>query len=197
MGKPVRMQLLAQASHSAAADISVRDSLAEFVGTLRRNDLDGHNALKRAFVRDILEAKFALCPRGVGASSFRIFEAMQLGRAPVIIADDWSPPPGPDWNSFAIFVPERHLARVPSILRHLEPEWQTRGQRARAAWEAFYSPSRLGLTIVRQAGQLLAQRRSKNLNKLRAKAYVHGPRRASMLAARVRCKIKQITARRS
>ncbi len=38
-------------------------------------------------------------PRGIGASSVRIFEAMRAGRAPVIISDDWIVPPVGDWGS--------------------------------------------------------------------------------------------------
>jgi len=39
------------------------------------------------FVRNLLESYIALCPRGYGGSSFRFFEAMQLGVVPFLIGD--------------------------------------------------------------------------------------------------------------
>src|SRR5262249_18757251 len=47
-------------------------------------------------------SKYALCPRGAGASTIRIFEMMEAGIAPVIIADDWLVPLGPVWEEFAL-----------------------------------------------------------------------------------------------
>jgi hypothetical protein len=41
----------------------------------------------RAYVKMLLQSKLALAPRGYGGSSFRLFEAMQLGVAPVVIGD--------------------------------------------------------------------------------------------------------------
>lgn len=41
----------------------------------------------RAYVKLLLQSKLALAPRGYGGSSFRMFEAMQLGVAPVLIGD--------------------------------------------------------------------------------------------------------------
>ena len=40
-----------------------------------------------AFVRMVLQSYLALAPRGYGGSSFRLFEAMQLGVAPILIGD--------------------------------------------------------------------------------------------------------------
>src|SRR5262245_9046754 len=90
---PLRMRLVREAQRRGWSDVVVRDTSAAFLATLRSGDVAGHNALKELFVRRMLEAKFALCPRGNGPSSFRIFEAMQLGRAPVVLADEWTPPP--------------------------------------------------------------------------------------------------------
>lgn len=41
----------------------------------------------RFFVRKMLESYIALCPRGYGGSSFRFYEAMQLGITPFLIGD--------------------------------------------------------------------------------------------------------------
>jgi hypothetical protein len=61
---------------------------------------------KENYVKEILQSKFVLAPRGIGTASIRLFEIMQLGRVPVIISDDWVPPIGPAWNEFSIRVAE-------------------------------------------------------------------------------------------
>lgn len=45
------------------------------------------NVGTRAFVKAMMQSYLALAPRGYGGSSFRFFEAMQLGVAPVLIGD--------------------------------------------------------------------------------------------------------------
>lgn len=91
------------------------------------------------YAEDLLRSKFVLCPRGLGPSSFRVFEAMRLGRAPVIISDAWREPPFIDWPSFSLRVSEDRLADIPDLLRQHEPHWQTMGRASRAAWEANFS----------------------------------------------------------
>ena len=77
--------------------------LASFVGRLhtypirtkmvekiyKRKDIFIYDGNKGSsfFVRKILESYIALCPRGYGGSSFRFFEAMQLGVVPYLIGD--------------------------------------------------------------------------------------------------------------
>ena len=56
-----------------------------------------------------------LCPRGQGTSSIRLFEAMRMGIAPVIISDKWIGPKGPEWESFAVFVKEKDISRSARI----------------------------------------------------------------------------------
>jgi hypothetical protein len=146
--KPVRVEMLEHAKDQEWRDIAVIDTSAEFIATIRTGDLDGHESLKRFFVDMTVGARFALCPKGVGLSSYRIFEAMQCARAPVIIADGWSPPPGPRWDEFAVVIPENRVGRLPSMLAAIESEWSSRGRLAREAWEQFFSPTTLGVHVV-------------------------------------------------
>ena len=81
---------------------------------------------------------FVLAPRGLGSSSYRLFEAMRVGRPPVILSDRWIPPTGPDWNRFAVFVPEHRFREIPSILEARRPEAEEMGRRARAAWDEWF-----------------------------------------------------------
>lgn len=59
--------------------------------------IDGNRGSK-FFVRSTLQSHVALSPRGYGGSSFRTFEAMQLGVAPLIVGDR-------DTRPFRRFIP--------------------------------------------------------------------------------------------
>jgi hypothetical protein len=85
------------------------------------------------------QSKYALCPRGAGASSIRLFEAMQAGVAPVIISDAWIPALGPIWNEFAIFIPERKTSKIYEVVKSHESEFAERGRLAAAAYARWFS----------------------------------------------------------
>src|SRR5690606_37091602 len=88
---------------------------------------------------DVMRAsKFVLCPLGLGPSSLRLFEALRMGRAPVILADDWAPVLGPDWSAISIQVPERAVADLPALLEGRESEAPAMGRAARDAWELWF-----------------------------------------------------------
>ena len=89
----------------------------------------------------IADSKFVLCPRGFGASSIRIFEVMSLGRVPVIISDQWQPSPGIPWEELCVFIPEKDIDRIPTILCYLEGEAQMMGKLAQEAFNKFFAPN--------------------------------------------------------
>ena len=62
-----------------------------------------------------------------------------MGRVPVILSDRWIPPRGPNWDEFAIQVPERDFARIPRLLEQRESEAVKMGERARREWECWFS----------------------------------------------------------
>lgn len=95
---------------------------------------------RRRYASTMASSKFSICPRGCGLSSYRLFESMSLGVAPVIIADGWEPPAGIDW-SFALFVRESDVRRLDAILRSHESEWQERGQQAKLVYQKEFAPS--------------------------------------------------------
>ena len=108
---------------------------------------DRSNALA-SYAEMLHRAKFVACPRGVGLSSFRLFEAMRVARCPVIVSDAWLPPPFVDWESCAMRVPEGRLHHLPDLLREREHEAVALGLRARAIWEQRYSPEAMLNTLV-------------------------------------------------
>lgn len=95
------------------------------------------------YVQILARSKFILCPRGLGASSWRLFETMRIGRVPVVISDDWVPPMGINWDSFLVQVPERDIRLIPSILTEIEDEWIARSQAAWNEWERCLSYERM------------------------------------------------------
>lgn len=93
-------------------------------------------------------SRFLLAPRGKGASSIRLFEALRMGRPPVILSDEWVEPEGPEWDAISVRVRERDVEKLPRILRALEPEAEAMGRRARAAWERWFSERTVFDTLV-------------------------------------------------
>jgi len=89
----------------------------------------------------IASAPFALCPRGRGPGSVRLFEVMQMGRVAVIISDEWVYPERVDWRACSISVPENAAERIPEILREFFGRAAEMGQRACQEWEKYYAPS--------------------------------------------------------
>lgn len=123
---PVRRKLLECVHHNR---IIIDDGSVPDTGT------------EDSYAHDLLSAKFIICPRGVGASTFRVFEAMRLGRAPVIISDQWREPPFVDWESFAIRIAESQIEELPEILESRESDWKEMGERARSVWLKNFSIS--------------------------------------------------------
>ena len=76
------------------------------------------------FVDKMERSVFSLCPRGYGATSFRICESLQQGSIPVYIYDkDWTP-----WydefnfEDIGIKIHESQIEKIPNILESLDSE---------------------------------------------------------------------------
>ncbi|HEY3332060.1 MAG TPA: exostosin family protein [Capsulimonadaceae bacterium] len=130
MSHPVRQLLF-------DAGLSTPDTPVERVETWGGKDDDE----RTSYFEQILDTRFVLCPRGWGTSSIRMYEAMQLGRVPVIIADEWVAPEGPAWSKFSIRVSESRIGEIPGILKQREGDFGAMAVAARQAWEEWFSPS--------------------------------------------------------
>ena len=110
-----------------------RDIFSSFIGAFPRhkvrdkmfNKLQNQDGfLVRTLVNyptfsDIMQRTiFSLCPRGYGATSFRICESLQHGSIPVYIYDkDWTPWYDEfDFNSIGIKIHEDDIDSIPDIL---------------------------------------------------------------------------------
>lgn len=132
----VRRQL-ADVRHSRGL---FQDTSAEFVRVLNHQvSATERQTYYRRYADATKMSKFVLCPRGLSASTIRVFETMRMGRVPVILSDRWVPPLGPDWNKFAIIVREKDFAEVPRLLEERERDAVAMGGHAREVWLAWFA----------------------------------------------------------
>jgi hypothetical protein len=96
---------------------------------------------EQRFASVLSRSKFCLCPRGAGAGSIRLFEAMRAGIAPVIIADDWIRPPGLPWDQFSITIRETEIDQLESRIAAREADHARMGDLARACWQKHFAPA--------------------------------------------------------
>ena len=97
-------------------------------------------AQKLHYLEVMQRSKFILCPRGTGASSFRLQEALTLGRVPVIISDEWTPPAGIDWAACSLRVREADVETLPALLEKREVDYPALAAQARLAYENYLAP---------------------------------------------------------
>jgi len=134
---PVRTRILALRHPEALLfDATVEDAEAS------RRERDPPDAAERLarYGRSLRDSAFVLCPRGGGTSSFRLFEAMMMGRVPVIVSDQMVLPEGPDWEEFSIRVAESRVKQIPALLESRRAEAATMGAAARRAWLEWFAP---------------------------------------------------------
>jgi len=133
---PVR-QVLAEMDHPRGlfVDTSHQSQAVMWNGTAEERAI-----FWQRYVEISLRSKFILCPRGLAPSSIRLFETMCMGRVPVILADEWVHPEGPQWETFSIQIPECDARSVPKILAEKETLATEMGWRAHAEWEKYFAP---------------------------------------------------------
>lgn len=110
-----------------------RSSVVTFVGKMLANRRSIVNDLRSTMAKEfewyrgnewtqaLLNAHFALTPRGFGRTSFNVYEALQLGVVPIYVWDDveWLPYRGSknaDWDSFALSVNVKNVRELPQTL---------------------------------------------------------------------------------
>jgi hypothetical protein len=118
-------------------------------------DAPGHDERRRRFHEILGRSKFVLCPRGKGTSSIRLYEVLAAGRAPVIVADDWVAPPGPDWDACAIRWPEARVAELPAALAEREADFDALAAAAARTYAEWFAPERSFDRIAEACARLL------------------------------------------
>ena len=118
----------------------ILDTSARAEQVARHGTADERREFARQYADTTRQSRFVLCPRGVGVGSRRLFETMSMGRAPVVLADDWVPPDGPAWERSCVSVKEADCARLPGLLAERAGEAEEMGREARRQWEEWYAP---------------------------------------------------------
>lgn len=131
---PVRAKIFAQPF--TRPDVLVRDTSDFNVFT---HASDGKSERQRQFVEILKQSKFALCPRGNGAASIRMFESMRMGVAPIVISDSWVRPSGVDWEKCAIWIQERDIPKLQEIAESHEGVAAEMGRTAADTYERCFS----------------------------------------------------------
>lgn len=128
----VREHIANLAHPRAVVDVSHRNVFCDLPSAdfRRRREL---------FTQTVARSKFVLCPRGHGTSSIRMYEAMQAGRVPVVISDQWVPPTGPDWNSCIIRIPESDVRDIPRLLEEAESRYESMAESSASAYRAWFA----------------------------------------------------------
>ncbi|XP_065873184.1 probable glycosyltransferase At5g03795 [Euphorbia lathyris] len=76
------------------------------------------------YIEYMKSSKYCICPKGHEVNSPRIVEALFYECVPVIISDNYIPPLFEvlEWESFAVFVLEKDIPHLKSILLSISPE---------------------------------------------------------------------------
>jgi hypothetical protein len=113
---------------------------------------------KRLYLEEIINSKFVLCPGGNCPCSIRLFEVMKMGRAPVILSDDWVSPDGPQWLDFSIRISESRIDELPEIIKSYESKAFIMGKLAREAWENWFSPDVIYIRMLNYIESIYLER---------------------------------------
>jgi hypothetical protein len=98
---------------------------------------------KRLDIKDYCElharSVFSLCPRGYGANSFRIKEALQYGAVPIYISDRFIEPFYVDFNEYGVKIEPGQVNRIEAILRGFsQEEIEAKRKRGAEVYKEFY-----------------------------------------------------------
>ncbi len=110
---------------------------------------------KKRYQEVVSRSKFVLCPRGMGTSSFRLFETLAAGRVPVIISDQWVAPRGPDWEFCSIRVAESQVASLPALLEEREAHWEEMALNAIQVFRDWFAPDMMFHRLMGECQDLL------------------------------------------
>jgi hypothetical protein len=117
------------------------------------------------FVELMCRSVFALCPRGYGKTSFRLYEAMALGAIPVYIYDEpWLPYAELiDWQEICVLVPLARIDYLHDILADISAaRVDAMRRRIRELHDDYFTLPAVARQVVRsiEAADLVARTKS-------------------------------------
>jgi hypothetical protein len=94
----------------------------------------------RDYCRMLSMSVFSFCPRGYGATSFRIMESLQYGAIPIYISDDFIVPHGKDFGDYGILVKAGDIEKLDLMIKAFTPGQIESLQKAgKQAFEEIYT----------------------------------------------------------
>ncbi len=99
----------------------IREKIMKIPGVIYGNGMN-----PTIYLDTIAKSAFTLAPRGYGATSFRLYEALALRSVPVYITDRyWLPYKGLiDWHKFMIGVSEDEIHLMTDMIKNFTPDWE-------------------------------------------------------------------------
>ena len=95
---------------------------------------------------------FALCPRGYGVTSFRLYEAMQFGCVPIYISDDFMLPMTEkvSWEKICLLIKPSEIDTIPERVKGLifSGEWDKLSACCMEAYNCAFSLNNLFYYII-------------------------------------------------
>ena len=77
---------------------------------------------KREYIDILSRSRFSLCPRGIGANSFRFWESLEAGAIPILISDQLVLPYHIDWEKTIIRIKESEINNIPDVINSISIE---------------------------------------------------------------------------
>lgn len=98
----------------------IREQLVNELGEQQEGRVTLGNTTYERYIEDLKRSTFALCPRGYGITSFRMFEAMSFGCIPVYISDDFWEPFNIPFTEYGIKIRPEQIKDIPEILKSVD-----------------------------------------------------------------------------
>lgn len=145
VGEELRARALELLDASPLVDTNfvVRDSSVFFRDAETAELVD----VRRQYVDNLVDCDYVLCIRGSGNYSYRLYEALCMGRTPIVVDTDLALPLADqlDWADLCVWVRPDEVERLPEVVAAVhegrgDDEAIARQHRARAAWLEHLSP---------------------------------------------------------
>jgi Exostosin family len=91
-----------------------KEFLGGSIGPDGRTDMSIQRHVRAEFLQNLIDSDYALCVRGAGNFSYRLYEAMSLGRIPIFVDTDCVLPYDfhVDWKQYCVWVDSTDLPSI-------------------------------------------------------------------------------------
>ena len=134
-------------SFTGANTHPIREKLVQEWGVKMGYDVSFNSMSHDDYIKQLKETAFALCPRGYGVTSFRLYEAMAFGCIPVYISDEFWEPFNLPFTEYGIKITEDQIKDIPEILKGIDiPKIQAK---VRGYYESYFVYSNCANSIIK------------------------------------------------